>query len=92
MATLGTVAFGRRFLIEQMMSSSKQPFPDDKTASERRKDLDDSEIEDLELAGGVEGGMQAGRGGPPPDEQVRKDSAKADGSRSTRKPDTRSSD
>ena len=39
-------------------------FPDDKTAPERRKNLTEKEIKDLELAGGVEGGMQAGSGGP----------------------------
>lgn len=49
-------------------------FPDDKTAPERRKNLTEEEIKDLELAGGVEGGMQAGSGGPKP----RKDQDKPD--------------
>ena len=47
------------------MSDKKTALPDDKTAQERRKDLTDKEIEDLELAGGVEGGMQAGSAGGP---------------------------
>ena len=37
----------------------------DKTESERRKKLSDGQIKDLELAGGVEGGMQAGSAGGP---------------------------
>jgi hypothetical protein len=47
------------------MSGRSPDFPDDKTAPERRKNLTEQEIKDLELAGGVEGGMQAGRGGGP---------------------------
>jgi hypothetical protein len=31
--------------------------------------LSDEEVKDLELAGGVEGGMQVGRSGPAPDEE-----------------------
>lgn len=46
------------------MTSTKKPFPHDKTAPERRKGLSNSELNDLELAGGVEGGMPAGSGGP----------------------------
>jgi hypothetical protein len=42
----------------------KNPYPDDRTAPERRKKLTEKQIEDLELAGGVEGGMQAGSAGP----------------------------
>lgn len=41
-------------------------YPDDKTEAQRRDGLSDAEIKDLELAGGVAGGMQAGRGGPRP--------------------------
>jgi hypothetical protein len=37
----------------------------DKTAPERRKKLSKKQIRDLELAGGVEGGMQAGSAGGP---------------------------
>ena len=47
------------------MIPKNQAFPDDKTAPDRRKGLSKQEIKDLELAGGVEGGMQAGSGGPP---------------------------
>lgn len=39
---------------------AKNPFPDDRTAPQRRKNLTEQQIKDLELAGGVEGGMQAG--------------------------------
>jgi hypothetical protein len=46
------------------MSSAKSPFPDDQTAAERCKHLTEPEIEDLKLAGGIEGGMQAGEAGP----------------------------
>lgn len=47
------------------MSRKTAQFPQDKTASDRRKDLSDDEIRQLELAGGVEGGMQAGSAGGP---------------------------
>jgi hypothetical protein len=46
------------------MSSKDQP-PADKSERERRKDLTDEQIHDLELAGGVEGGMKAGSAGGP---------------------------
>lgn len=46
------------------MTSRNRPFPNDKTATERRKGLTDKELKDLELAGGVEGGMEAGSAGP----------------------------
>lgn len=46
------------------MTSKKPVFPHDRTERERRKDLTDEEIKELELAGGVEGGMRAGSGGP----------------------------
>ena len=39
-------------------------FPDDRTAPKRRRTLTDAEIKALELAGGVEGGMEAGSGAP----------------------------
>lgn len=52
------------------MTAKTPQFPDDKTAPARRKDLSDDEIKDLELAGGTEGGMQAGSaGGPGQDKQ-----------------------
>jgi hypothetical protein len=37
----------------------------DKTAPERRRRLSKKQIRDLELAGGVEGGMRAGSAGGP---------------------------
>lgn len=49
------------------MSEPTRDFPDDKTAPQRRKDLTDKELKDLKLAGGVEGGMQAGSGSPEQD-------------------------
>lgn len=51
--------------------TSKKP-QEDRTAAERRKGLTDKEIKDLELAGGVEGGMQAGSAGPSPKEKAAK--------------------
>jgi hypothetical protein len=55
------------------MSRSKSEFPADKTEGERRKNLNGRDIKDLELAGGVEGGMQAGSAGGPgePDSEKR---------------------
>jgi hypothetical protein len=47
------------------MGAGSPKFPDDKTAPERRKNLTDEQIKELELAGGVEGGMQAGSAGGP---------------------------
>ena len=47
------------------MSERSPDFPDDVTAPERRKRLTKQEIQDLELAGGVEGGMQAGSAAGP---------------------------
>jgi hypothetical protein len=46
------------------MTSGTRKFPDDRTAPKRRKKLSDAEIKELELAGGVEGGMEAGSGSP----------------------------
>jgi hypothetical protein len=70
------------------MGTDRSRPPDDKTAAERRKNLTDEQIKDLELAGGVEGGMQAGSAGGPgssakskadgaekPADQVRRDDA-----------------
>ena len=37
----------------------------DPTEEERRKNLSEREVHDLELAGGVEGGMKAGSAGGP---------------------------
>jgi hypothetical protein len=47
-----------------MMPTSNHSHPD-KTAPERRKKLSKKQIRDLELAGGVEGGMRAGSAGGP---------------------------
>ena len=65
------------------MTGKKADFPADKTAPERRKDLTDQEVTNLELAGGVEGGMQAGSAGGPGS----KDEQKPGGTPSTTKPD-----
>lgn len=45
------------------MDDKKTEFPDDRTERQRRKDLSDDEVKDLESAGGAEGGMQAGSAG-----------------------------
>lgn len=54
------------------MTAKKSDFHRDKTEDERRKNLDDRQIDDLELAGGVEGGMQAGSAGGPGESDLRK--------------------
>ena len=56
------------------MSVRKSGFPADKTEGERRKNLDDRQIHDLELAGGVEGGMPAGSAGGPGESDAHKSS------------------
>lgn len=61
------------------MNAGKSGLSGDKTADERRKNLSDSEIEDLELAGGVEGGMQAGSAGGPGQSDAEPDSPKRRG-------------
>lgn len=64
------------------MTGKPPAFPDDKTAPERRHDLTDEEIEKLDLAGGVEGGMQAGSaGGPSQAESEKTDGARGPGDR-----------
>lgn len=47
------------------MREKNTRFPADRTETERRKNLSEDEIRELELAGGVEGGMQAGSAGGP---------------------------
>lgn len=47
------------------MNKNRSKFPKDGTESERRKGLGDEAVKELELAGGVEGGMQAGSAGGP---------------------------
>lgn len=58
------------------MTVKSPEFPDDKTAPERRKNLSDEQIKDLELAGGVEGGMQAGSAGGPGSNDEKKPAAR----------------
>ena len=48
-----------------MTAKTPQFGHDDKTAADRRDDLSEDEIKQLDLAGGVEGGMQAGSAGGP---------------------------
>ena len=63
------------------MSAKKPDFPADRTERERCRNLDDGQIDDLELAGGVEGGMQAGSAGGPGEAEVRKASHGSTGDR-----------
>ena len=55
------------------MTSKGRNFPDDRTSAKRRKSLTDAEIKELNLAGGVEGGMAAGSGSPERGEEKRDD-------------------
>lgn len=70
------------------MTARKSGFPDDNTERERRKNLDDRQIDELELAGGVEGGMQAGNAGGPGEKDTRS-SPQSDSRKSTGRPDKR---
>ncbi|HEX3422724.1 MAG TPA: hypothetical protein VHS33_04895 [Sphingomicrobium sp.] len=47
------------------MDSKTTGFPADRTEPERRKDLSDEQVGELERAGGAEGGLQAGSAGGP---------------------------
>lgn len=47
------------------MNQKDRKFAHDPTEPQRRKNLSDDEVEELELAGGAEGGMQAGSAGGP---------------------------
>jgi len=47
------------------MDDKRRTSAGDPTEKERRKNLSDREVDELELAGGVEGGMQAGSAGGP---------------------------
>ena len=64
-----------------MADKRQPPLPDDGTRRERRKALTPREIQDMELAGGVEGGMEAGSGGPrePSSDESSNDNSKPDG-------------
>ena len=48
-----------------MEKQSSSERPEDRNARERRKGLTEEQIKEMELAGGVEGGMQAGTAGGP---------------------------
>jgi hypothetical protein len=67
------------------MAGRSPDFPDDKTAPERRKNLTEQQIRELKLAGGVEGGMQAGSGGPEADHEPH-DPAQEESSKDDAKP------
>lgn len=60
------------------MTGQSPGLTDHKSAEERRKGLSENELKDLELAGGVEGGMKAGSGGPSAKEKPAPDSSTAD--------------
>lgn len=47
------------------MSRKNTGFPDDRTERQRRGNLSDEQVEELESAGGIEGGMRAGSAGGP---------------------------
>jgi hypothetical protein len=53
------------------MNAKDREFRNDPTEGERRKNLSEEQIKDLELAGGVEGGMQAGSAGGPGGDDAR---------------------
>jgi hypothetical protein len=52
------------------MNHNNREAANDPTEDERRKNLSDEQIEELELAGGVEGGMRAGSAGGPSESDV----------------------
>ena len=63
------------------MNTKQRETRDDPTEGERRKNLSEEQIRELELAGGVEGGMQAGSAGGPDGDEAR---AKAPGGKPTK--------
>ena len=63
------------------MTAKKSQSPDENAGVERRKDLTDKQIEELELAGGVEGGMEAGSAGGPSQQDAEKSTAQKRASR-----------
>jgi hypothetical protein len=67
-------SFSRRNGWSKIMAAQDPKFPDDKTAAARRKNLTDEQIKELELAGGTEGGMQAGSAGGPGAKEQEEDS------------------
>jgi hypothetical protein len=54
------------------MDDKQRTSAGDPTEEERRKNLSDKELKELELAGGVEGGLQAGSAGGPSGGQRKK--------------------
>ena len=48
----------------------------DKSSGQRRRPLSDKNIRELELAGGVEGGMEAGSAGGPSQQDAERSKAK----------------
>ena len=64
-----------------MADKRQPPFPEDRARRERRKGLTPKEIHEMELAGGIEGGMQAGSDGPrePSSNESSNDNSKPDG-------------
>jgi len=52
------------------MARENTGFPEDKTEHERRKNLNAAQVQELDLAGGVEGGMQAGSAGGPGESEL----------------------
>ena len=73
------------------MNAKHREFRDDPTEGERRKNLSPEEIREFELAGGVEGGMQAGSAGGPDGDAARgnSDSSSAEISGKTKAPKER---
>ena len=67
------------------MTGKNPDFPNDRTAPERRKDLTDQQVKELELAGGVEGGMPAGSAGGPGSKDEQTDDGKNGASEAKRK-------
>ena len=57
------------------MNRKDPQFPSDRTAAQRRKNLTDKDVDELELAGGVEGGMQAGSSGGPSESDAEESAA-----------------
>jgi hypothetical protein len=69
------------------MTEQSPGVTDHKSAEERRKGLSEDELKDLELAGGVEGCMKAGSGGPSGKDKPASDSAAADNRKSDQSAD-----
>lgn len=57
------------------MTAKQAGMPDESTGGEQRKPLSEKQIKDLELAGGVEGGMEAGSAGGPSQQDAERGNA-----------------